>query len=373
MKKYYSKRHRIYDFGLPNVYNFFLTKVIQIYNSFWHRYQEEAFAYVSSTQLRVLFGGNYKKKINYLIDSGYIYQRSIGNTMYGDIYGFIPLVKTSGIKNVFIYQADNYYKQRNLTDNEKFLERSLTRTTFEPIDYPQLIEDLYHRKQSSSTFESYCDHFAWLRQELESLEHHPLLVVDAFGNRVHTTPTQTPKELRKYLLIDNQPTIEIDFSQSQPTILGQILYDKIGTNSFTNTLSDNDIYEFIQNNYDLESRDDAKIKYCQIIYGDLGMSKDFISLFPDIKQFIINAKTQPIAENPSSKIYSNLAFILTRKESEIMRAVWNKLEDNNIPLLTIHDSIIVKKSDYFVSSQIMSATLKEYLPNTQVSLSPTTT
>ena len=54
--KPYSKIFRVYDFGLSNNENFFLTKVNQIYSAHVFLHGESGvFAYISSYLLRTLF------------------------------------------------------------------------------------------------------------------------------------------------------------------------------------------------------------------------------------------------------------------------------------------------------------------------------
>jgi hypothetical protein len=172
--------------------------------------------------------------------------------------------------------------------------------------------------------------------------------IDNFGGRIYTPLTSLKKELREQILIDNEKTISLDVVTMQPLLLANILKKQIGQNEFTSTIeAGNDIYLKIQEKANLKSRDEAKEKYYQIMYGK---ANNDLSLFFENANWIewINKfKTNPFKHNPrtNEKPNSNLSWLLQSYEVKIMKQVWRKLFELNIPFLTVHDEIIVRKRD----------------------------
>jgi len=93
-------------------------------------------------------------------------------------------------------------------------------------------------------------------------------------------------------------------------------------------------------------------------------------------EFVNGIKKQPLKANPNTKFnrdgsishHNNLAMLLQRTESGIMRKVWAALVDANIPFVTVHDEIIVKSDTLYDAQAIVNTALGEHLPMAKTSL-----
>jgi hypothetical protein len=172
--------------------------------------------------------------------------------------------------------------------------------------------------------------------------------VDEFSGRVHTPISRMRKEFRPMILLRNEKTVSQDVFQMQPTLLGEILRQAVGENSFSTAINEGkDIYLELMHTAKLKSRDEAKKRFFQILFGK--PNEELKQLFNDANWINwINwykAQTDPRNPHNKEKPYSNLAFLLQTYEVNIMSEIWQKLAQKNIPYLTVHDEIIARQTD----------------------------
>ncbi|HAH58631.1 MAG TPA: hypothetical protein DCL86_10830 [Bacteroidales bacterium] len=172
--------------------------------------------------------------------------------------------------------------------------------------------------------------------------------VDAFASRVHTPITNFHRTHRTNLLIDGQTTIGLDVTTMQPLLLGMILHQRIGANDFSNWIeSGEDIYIKLQQAAGLETRDQGKKRFFEIIFARANNSLAEMFGAADWITWINAYKRNHEPGNPHSKAkpYSNLSWLLQSTEVQTMRKVWQSLNESGIPFLSVHDEIICKQQN----------------------------
>lgn len=188
--------------------------------------------------------------------------------------------------------------------------------------------------------------------------------VSKFSGRVFTPICCLKKDQRAAILLDGNETCSLDVATMQPLILARILLKKIGDNEFTQAIYNGaDIYMLLKEKLSLKSRDEAKTKYYQLMYGKHDTSKQF-PIGGQWLQWINHIKCIKLVNNPNTinKPHSNLSWMLQKSEVMIMTKVWEQLKDRNIPFLSIHDEIIVAKTQRLEAIQVLSSVLSVYFP-----------
>lgn len=184
---------------------------------------------------------------------------------------------------------------------------------------------------------------------------------DNFVGRLHTPISNLHRVLRPYLLIDSKPTAHIDINTAQPLFLARTLNEVIGNNEFTNWVySGADVYNELLSKSSLPDRDTAKKKFLKTLFNyDLN---EIINLYGNSEwaQWVNWYKSNPEPRNKKIKswnvnpYYNNLAWLLQKIEVQTMRKVWQKLDAENIPFLTVHDSVIIKQIDHTKALKIFN-------------------
>jgi hypothetical protein len=199
----------------------------------------------------------------------------------------------------------------------------------------------------------------FLKQKEKHLD--AFFLVDNFSGRIHTPITSLKGSIRKHLLLKNEKVVSLDVAQIQPLLLSFILNENIGINEFTQWIEQGeDIYIKFQEKLNLQNRDEAKTKFYEITFGKA--NQRLADMFGNSNwiQWVNEVKSISITQNPNSnnKPHSNLAWLLQTTEVTIMRSIWQKLIDNDIIFLTVHDEVIVRESDADEVYQIMIDELK---------------
>ena len=186
--------------------------------------------------------------------------------------------------------------------------------------------------------------------------------VDIFAGRVHTPISGMSRKLRPELLLYGEKTVSFDVAQMQPTLLGNILYENIGLNAFSDAINaGTDIYIMLQAKVGLNTRDEAKKLFYLLTFGK--PSNEMETLFSDAEwiNWINWYKSTPDDRNPrKGKIYNNLAWLLENHEVKVMTEIWQKLAYQKIPFLTVHDEIICRRSDMVKAESIIKSGLDKY-------------
>ena len=194
-------------------------------------------------------------------------------------------------------------------------------------------------------------------------------LVDTFSGRIHTPITSLKGAFRKHLYLKNEPVVSLDIGQIQPLLLSLILIENIGKNEFSEWINQGeDIYLMFKEKLNLQAREDAKTKFYEITFGmpnerlgEMFGKADWITWINEVKSIAL-----PQNSNSKTKTHSNLAWLLQSTEVRIMRVIWQKLIDNDILFLTVHDEIIVRVSDLDESYKIMEDELKFYFPSFKI-------
>ncbi len=202
----------------------------------------------------------------------------------------------------------------------------------------------------------YFDFF--LQYKDQAIEH--FFTVDAFAARVHTPITNFHRAYRANLLIDSLPTVGLDVATMQPLLLGKILKKLIGVNDFSDWIErGEDVYIMLQKYANLETRDQGKKRFFEIIFAP--PTDELAKMFgqSDWINWINRFKTLRIPENPRNleKPHNNLSWILQRAEVKLMHKVWKQLNEAGIVFLSIHDEIMVKENDRCTAESIMRSIL----------------
>lgn len=384
--------YRVYNYAVPDRVAYWLTRVIQKFNLHRSRFVNNLvdtypYAYMSNEENRYILGNNnYQKKIDSLIEVGYISRVLIQTNSFGKpLYGYIPLLAKSGSYRYIQHKSiDRYYdlKLSKLSNDAIPILSTLRNTNIDisQIEFEKIVkDDMYNKylriRNTNKKILSVNEYYAinkWRMDQIDNFNNAvgrqvlEFIKEDEFGFRLHTIISNSPKGIRSKVTIDNLKCVEIDLEQSQPNISSALLYDNIGYNTFTDVIQNGNLYDFISSQMSLNNRDLAKNEYFKMAYGFENQNKinPLFKIFPDIKDFILNVKSTWISENPNKSNHSNYAFLAQRKESEIFRKIWAELNDNNIPFIPIHDSIItpIENLEYVVS--VMYKILKFYLhPN----------
>jgi hypothetical protein len=187
--------------------------------------------------------------------------------------------------------------------------------------------------------------------------------VDEFSGRIHTPVTSLKSEYRKNILLDGKETVSIDVVTMQPLLLGSILKSKIGENEYSKWIDEGeDIYIMLQSKAKLNSRDEAKKRFFEILFSR--PNEQLSKLFGNSAwiEWINEFKQQPFELNPHTveKNHSNLAWLLQNKEVEIMREVWSKLLEHGILFISVHDEVIVQLEQYDEATTIFKSVMDKY-------------
>ncbi len=251
-----------------------------------------------------------------------------------------------------------------------------------PIDFSLLKE---HSRKLDNLERMVKGHLRWVSLEqgvdstiyfqnfLKQKEKHldAFFLVDNFSGRIHTPITSLKGSIRKHLLLKNEKVVSLDVAQIQPLLLSFILNENIGINEFTQWIEQGeDIYIKFQEKLNLQNRDEAKTKFYEITFGKA--NQRLADMFGNSNwiQWVNEVKSISLTQNPNSnnKPHSNLAWLLQTTEVTIMRSIWQKLIDNDIIFLTVHDEVIVRESDADEVYKIMIDELKLHFKTFKVNV-----
>ncbi|MFA5417031.1 MAG: hypothetical protein WC341_01095 [Bacteroidales bacterium] len=367
--------HEYYDFGLglDLKQNVFLTKVIRKHRLQATRY-ENAYAYMTIGEKKSLLGNpTYKKRLEELLNRKLIIEVPLGkNEMNANqiLIGYIPSTLTYTRKKAYLPSLDRYNKilEDSLSPEAGSIYQTLLHSQVDITEeqLPIALRQTCTRNGRTDHDKYLMDNIAEIQERILDFNHNSSMYVveDKFGDRVHTFASGLHQEIRKNnLLIYGNKTIELDLHQSQMVILGKIMKEYFGANSFSDLVEKEDVYTHFGKLNGITQRSEAKKLMFRALFDRKGSKADLMlkTAFSDSYEFIANIKSIKIGQNPSLKGYSNLSFMLQREESGIFRDVWKTLITNNIPFLTAHDSIIVEKQNESMARQIMTQKLTEQI------------
>lgn len=221
----------------------------------------------------------------------------------------------------------------------------------------KLVDDLFHVEIDQSAAIFYLDSMKDFSGEvynrnLYSVEcigdKHIFYHFDKYG-RMHTNFTILKSFIRKnYLLIDGEPTHEIDIQNSQPLFLTKVIQDS-GTKwvredefeLFKYLTTTGRYYQYFMDATGNNDRGEVKEMTYRVLFGknahNCKADKAFSSLFPSIHNFIKLYKKE-------KGCYKVLAYELQKAESgllfnRIVKDVMASMPE--VRMLTVHDSVVV--------------------------------
>jgi hypothetical protein len=188
------------------------------------------------------------------------------------------------------------------------------------------------------------------------------LKVDSFAGRVHSPISNFHRTCRPFLLINGEETTSLDVVTMQPLLLGKILTNYLVNNEYSRWINEGeDIYIKLQQKANLQTRDQAKKKFFEILFSK--PSNSLAALFgqTDWITWINNykSKVEPLNPHGKLKVHSNLAWLLQSTEVKIMIKVWKLLAANRILFLPVHDEIIIPVSQAEKAREIMSGVFEK--------------
>jgi hypothetical protein len=166
-----------------------------------------------------------------------------------------------------------------------------------------------------------------------------------------------PSHLRKYICIDNNRTVELDFKSIHPSILYAIENKTIPDDCYL--LDDYDIADrpIIKNSLvrmlNSDSQESALSSLrSQFNKGEIGYTYNVPTCENKYLEPILNALFNR-HQSISKYFYSDIGKELQFKDSELAKNIMFKLFEINVPNICIYDSFIVRKFDKDTAKEIM--------------------
>jgi hypothetical protein len=210
-------------------------------------------------------------------------------------------------------------------------------------------------------------------------KHSSRCTTDIFANRLHTTITNMSKEMRKHLTIDNKDIVEIDITASQVFFFAATVKEANVENAdmFLKDVCSQDFYTLLNNNNNIEDRDEFKssffrtilysCKHSMLKYSKTDeVAKRFKERYESIFKYLLKVKNYDRKDN--IKANAALAKRMQRIESTYMRKAWKELLERNIKFTCVIDSIICKKEDLNKVIEVFYSVLSEISEIIQVKI-----
>jgi hypothetical protein len=300
---------------------------------------------------------------------------------YGSVKVYLYELKKLGISGEIIYElkmkGEIWYDEKGLFRalNDGPVDLSLMRKTrkWDHLRAPLTALHLYMRSMLRLVTISlpHKELPVYFKTFLENRNDHLDLffTVDGFSGRVHTPVVSLKGVFRAHLRLGGMKLCSLDVKQIQPLILAEILLENVGSNPFSDAVrAGRDIYNMLQENGKLSSRDDAKKMLFKLIFGypmeGIGRvfkgNTDWVNWINWYK--MVKEPSNPHGEEP----HTNLAWKLQTQEVKMMTAVWNKLWAADIRFLTIHDDILVAVKDKDRVLSIMKEEIKQFVDKFEI-------
>ncbi len=334
------------------------THIINLIDMFLNRYliYKKDYLKLNSRILKKIYGSNYNKYLLYLIDKNIIYLHK--NYSAGYKSKCFKLTKSIKEKN---------YTVVNIQYNKKFLQKvnnnHIEKNVINNNIKNKLINDLYKVNINPICLNYINNNITDNNSKIINLNTVNKIInkdifysTDSYG-RFHTNFTILKKHIRiNYLSINNNILTELDIVNSQPFFLYIALKNNkhINYSNYDKNVLEGTIYDIFAKELNI-TRKEAKVEIYSVLFGKNISDKSnqlFKQLYPEVYEYILQYKKE-------NKSYKSLARYLQKIESDF---IFNKLipkiiEQNNIPIITIHDSILIENQYYNQVKQIFD---KEY-------------
>lgn len=238
-------------------------------------------------------------------------------------------------------------------------------------------QDREYKEKAIQLYENYLDSFnhddltaLTIKENLKrtTYKNKPVKTIvhkDNFAGRYYHYLTNIPSRQRlRHIKIDDTPVVELDIQQCQIKILEKVLRERNMAPSFTDWMDDNNVlYDYVKDKMKLPTRSEAKQSVFKMLFGhyNSAASKKMYSLFPDLEAPMKIIKSVRDYNNPSRKIYSNLARILQLEEVNILRTLAFRLSYYDLPFLPVHDSVLVKITDLSMVEKLFTEIIEAAL------------
>ena len=392
-------RHNIEDINNKLYSLQFLPEVIKtITNSKVFIFNEKTLKtnYIVDIVHNLLLKYYFKKNNNFILNAevlkdkyGFLYNYYINYLIYNNIIILVSNYKigyksrtyslNESIFNNKIYRYKNYDKVLVRKFKSKFIDISSYNEWIDIDVKSKLIDDLFSISidQDRSIFflDSLKDrNIDVYNRNIYSVEcinnKHIFYHFDDYG-RMHTNFTILRSFIRKNCLyIDNEEVCELDISNSQVLFLAKLMVDsnskwldKVELDIFKELVISGRFYDYLMLKFNISDRKEVKNLVYKVLFGrNNGNSKPdkfFKNLFPTIHNFIKLYKME-------NNNYKTLSYELQRMESNL---IFNKiikniiLLDDNIKVITVHDSIIFQSRYKEVVTNIFNNELGKIIRN----------
>lgn len=354
--------------------------------------------YVCSLISKDRYGSNYNHYITYLCDMGYI--RQTGKHRAGEYS------RRYQISNEIFDQEMKRYRNSDtiLLKKRKKINDELISTGIPGGILPEVKEKMVNDaklvkidSEASMMFlnamtgkENHLNAYNKNKYCVEVIKSGDLYChFDDYG-RMHTNFTVLKKHIRQnYLTINGETLTELDIENSQPLFLMKVLEEspKIGVDEdefklFKLLTTSAKFYQYIMSKSNIKDKDKVKKLVYTVFFGKnnqyVEYNKVFLNLFPTIFEFImqfkninksVNAKDKTVKwiksikpKTQSLDDYKKLAHQLQRSESNLIYNIIIKeimTKHPQIPIITIHDSIMFPKRYKEVVEEIFRRNIKE--------------
>lgn len=181
-------------------------------------------------------------------------------------------------------------------------------------------------------------------------------LTDNWNNEIHGSKTgrvygswsRVPRELRGVFLINEEPTVEVDIKNAQPTLLVNLYKDRcsVECQRFIKIIEAGKFYEAVMKITGIKSRDDAKEKTMEFLCGKVKSNPEILSFFEKVFPELLKKIHEKIDSN-----HRSLSWWLQRQESEITVQRICK----EFPVFSMHDGVICQAS---IAEEVKTATEK---------------
>lgn len=357
--KYKSKMFtELYDREYLNYYGnrlktIYLVSIIDMFLDRYINIQKDTVK-ISSRIFKTLYGSNYKRYIEYLIDNEFIFlYKNYSTGRHSNIYKMTDKAKETEFKRINV----------NIPENLNHKIKTISNFSYSKIDKEikdKVIENLYKIELEYNASKQWIDdnlqdtenEFAKTRNDtavLKIKEKNLYYNFDTYG-RFHSNFTNLKKEIRSnYLYINGDNLVEIDIKNSQPFFLYVLMKQEGFTdwNGFDKDVLGGKIYETLINRFNLNiSRKHMKKQVYKVLFGRNRLknkwNKLFYTHYPEIYNWIKEYKKR-------NRSYKSLSHKLQNMESQfIFNNIIPKIVYNNpnIIFITIHDSVMVQSHYY---------------------------
>lgn len=342
----YTKRSIMHNGAkLKTVY---LFNIIDMFINRWQFFNKDNMK-LNSRTLKSLYGSTYPKYIEFLVDNKFIFLwKNYSAGLKAKTYRLTDVAKKAGTMTVNI---DMPIKLVN-----KMREINMSFNSVEDWIKAKLIRDLYAITIDMGGVRE------WLDANIPKTDkaHQVNLVAShkihngdiyySFDNygRFHTNYTVLKREIRsKFLRFGEHEIRELDITNSQPFFLYILMRDSgfAEFDGFDVDVLTGNIYEKLRE-VSGKTRKEVKVNVYSVLFGR-NMTKDywnvlFGELYPNVYKWIKEYKKK-------NKSYKVIAQDLQRIESDF---IFNNLipnvltEHRELPIITIHDSIIIPEYAY---------------------------